>query len=516
MKVKFIHTLLLAAAFVSASGALVSCKDYESDDVQELKNLNADQVKKFNDQLDALQKQVGNDNAYLNQRINGLRDSLNSYADTTYVKNGINAVEKEFLNTLANTVTDVTVQGTYAPAFGSLDLPGYDANILATYYGNLSDVKFPVAEDGFSVNGQTTYAGDVVNNDGKDGNLGTLKVTINPNTVDASYLTFALQSSTKDYSDEIKLGTPTEDTNEETFGYTRSTALDKANVYLIPATVTADQAKGLDIDFNSSNLKAAIKQALKDHSTDKANIKALAKAAAQFIYENANNKAPRLGLATQYYTQINQLAFNSDLHKEQTRNIISVVDGETAPLKNFNNLNILATAVKPLSFNSFDGLSETVDEQINKIEDRILDDANKTGHYATVEDYLSQFNSAFAKYGDKFIDEALKPALLLKKDGADANVKAARGAGVTVEAGNYTLVPTTWTYELLAPAYKKYVSIKDAAGKTVEGENLNTTVDGSVRAINNVKLDKGTYTVLYEAIDYSGNFAYRTYTITVE
>lgn len=74
------------------------------------------------------------------------------------------------------------------------------------------------------------------------------------------------------------------------------------------------------------------------------------------------------------------------------------------------------------------------------------------------------------------------------------------------------LVPTSYTYSLLAPAYKKFVKVYSGSdvryAKVISGDDYEVNVEG---------LKSGeTYTVVYEAVDYTGKVMARKYTLNVK
>ena len=87
--------------------------------------------------------------------------------------------------------------------------------------------------------------------------------------------------------------------------------------------------------------------------------------------------------------------------------------------------------------------------------------------------------------------------------------------------GSTVLVATSWTGELLAPAYKKSVYVKgNPAGAMVtlmDGKtSAKTPFSGSTQKVLFTATAEGNYTIVYEAVDYSGVFAKKEYHITVE
>ena len=81
-------------------------------------------------------------------------------------------------------------------------------------------------------------------------------------------------------------------------------------------------------------------------------------------------------------------------------------------------------------------------------------------------------------------------------------------SGTTLKAGNVNLVPTSVTNELLAPAFKKYISVN---GK---GEVL-TNGDENFKKYE-ITLKKGENKIVYAALDFYGNQVVKTYTVNAE
>ena len=78
------------------------------------------------------------------------------------------------------------------------------------------------------------------------------------------------------------------------------------------------------------------------------------------------------------------------------------------------------------------------------------------------------------------------------------------------------LVASSYTGEILAPAYKKYVHVTNApAGAHVTGENLNKIIDGNLHKIGFEADKAGDYELTYEAVDYTGHSVSKTFWIKV-
>lgn len=92
---------------------------------------------------------------------------------------------------------------------------------------------------------------------------------------------------------------------------------------------------------------------------------------------------------------------------------------------------------------------------------------------------------------------------------AAAHLKLNGGKASTV------FVATSYTGELLAPAYKKYVHVNGPEGATVTGTNINKVIDGNIYKIGFEANKPGTYEIVYEAVDYSGKTVKRTFYVKV-
>lgn len=155
-----------------------------------------------------------------------------------------------------------------------------------------------------------------------------------------------------------------------------------------------------------------------------------------------------------------------------------------------------------------DGIEDVI-SQVKNIIKKADDAATKA------KDLENRATDYLQKYINKTINfiasgRILEPILLVNaKDGIH------RVTG-TYEAGTYTFLPTTMNYELLAPAYKKYVALVKN-GKVVEGQSYLTTNGGE--NFKSVKLnltEKGDYTIVYSAIDFNGNQISKKYNVTVK
>ena len=133
---------------------------------------------------------------------------------------------------------------------------------------------------------------------------------------------------------------------------------------------------------------------------------------------------------------------------------------------------------------------------------------------ARVSDFLErELNRVVTKVSTDGLTRILEPIILFQ---AGENYSVTRFVdGATVPAGEITLIPTTMTNELLAPAFKKYVAVKAADGSFAL-QSLKTKGDKDFNKLT-VNLKAGnTYTVIYSALDFYGNQVSKKYDIVVK
>ena len=145
--------------------------------------------------------------------------------------------------------------------------------------------------------------------------------------------------------------------------------------------------------------------------------------------------------------------------------------------------------------------------QVNSYADRTLSFEERVSNFLE-----RQINRVITKVANDGLTRVLEPVLVFQ---AGDNYNVTRFFdGQVVPAGKVTLVPTTMTYELLAPAFKKYVAIKAADGSFAV-QKLLTKGDKDFKKVETT-LKAGEYTVIYSALDFYGNQVSKKYNITVK
>lgn len=150
----------------------------------------------------------------------------------------------------------------------------------------------------------------------------------------------------------------------------------------------------------------------------------------------------------------------------------------------------------------FDAFRDAID-QVNTMIDNInnLEDKLENATYLNrVFAYLDKFVNKFANA----VPALFKPVMLVSSDNG-FGVAGFKGAPSTV-AGQVTVIPTTYSAELLAPIYKRYIRVNDNEGQILGSRSLDITG----------QLVKGENTVIYEAMDYTGTIISQTYTLVLE
>lgn len=622
----------LAGALRDANGNWMSLEEYikaqgflTSDDIKDFvtKAEFNDSLNVFRARIDEVSSKLEALTTEINTKLGLLQNSLNKY------------------------VSSVLIQGTDNPVFGSFAFPAnISSNVLAAYYGDVKDLKFPTDEPYNYVDAQNAlsakdlemmgvaagnqyYNGRVVSGMQADGtvaagNAGTLYVTVNPNTVDATGATAILVNS-QDSKSGVMLSPLAETDKVLNFGYTRATG---NGFYEAKATVTPSVVDEVSPRISYDDLKG-----LKDEIKDAVN-----------AIRNKGN-VDITGLVYSVYSISSNI-----LDAQAVKFPWSDTDiyGNTIERATYSQYSLAATAIHPLSFafakdvhyDEFPGINKVEDiigDMFNKIEDAIptidVDDLNihieiedfvfdpveledgsvvvnvdivdeETGkHYkqtiditdkveeavnealgsaagdvsAYIKDVVDQLNEQVAQINDiidqlrdineignkldevedKIYDylskgenlllklvnnanELLQPMMLAKT--ADSYVVLSRSASAptkfsasSMTSDGIILRPTTYSAEVLAPAFKKFVGVANVYknGKSAQGgdpecldalkaansssEGFCTVQEGDWNKAQfkvSSQYKKGyVYEIVYTAADYSGKIVVKRFYI---
>lgn len=624
----------LAGALRDANGNWMSLEEYikaqgflTSDDIKDFvtKAEFNDSLNVFRARIDEVSSKLEALTTEINTKLGLLQNSLNKY------------------------VSSVLIQGTDNPVFGSFAFPAnISSNVLAAYYGDVKDLKFPTDEPYNYVDAQNAlsakdlemmgvaagnqyYNGRVVSGMQADGtvaagNAGTLYVTVNPNTVDATEATAILVNS-QDSKSGVMLSPLAETDKVLNFGYTRATG---NGFYEAKATVTPSVVDEVSPRISYDDLKG-LKNEIKDavnairnkgnvditglvYSVYSISSNILDAQAVKFPWSDTDIYGNTIERATysQYSlaaTAVHPLsfAFAKDVHYDEFPGINKVEDiigdmfnkiEDAIPTIDVDDVNI-HIEIEDFVFNPVEleegsvmvnvdivdeetgkhykqnidltdkveeavnealgseGASEDVTNYIKKVVDQLNDqvgkindiidqlrDINEIGNKLDevedkIYDYLSKGENLLLKFVNN-ANELLQPMMLAKT--ADSYVVLSRSASAPTKfrAASMTtdgiiLRPTTYSAEVLAPAFKKFVGVANVYkdGKSAQGGDANC--QAALKAANSSsegfctvqegdwnkarfkvssQYKKGyVYEIVYTAADYSGKIVVKRFYI---
>lgn len=150
----------------------------------------------------------------------------------------------------------------------------------------------------------------------------------------------------------------------------------------------------------------------------------------------------------------------------------------------------------------------------------IKNDINKVGD--KWENVIAKVNPLLKKVASKIgsANKLLQPTILYVDQNGNPNTLSTIGGRLGtrfVGTGATTLYATSWTAELLAPAYKKSISVleKGATVTLTDGTSAAEPFAGSVNKVIFNATKAGEYTIVYKAIDYSGVEVEKTFNVNV-
>ncbi len=204
-----------------------------------------------------------------------------------------------------------------------------------------------------------------------------------------------------------------------------------------------------------------------------------------------------------------------------TTNATTAPDATHTTLKTTTTVNADMTAAVNDLLNevnaSLNGANADITSIINEIKSlqaNVTSYADRAKNFEErVSDFLErEINRVITKVANDGLTRILEPVILFQ---AGENYNVTRFFdGQIIPAGKITLVPTTVTNELFAPAFKKYVAVKAADGSFAV-QKLMTKGDKDFKKIE-ANLKAGEYTVIYSALDFYGNQVSKKYNVTVK
>lgn len=217
----------------------------------------------------------------------------------------------------------------------------------------------------------------------------------------------------------------------------------------------------------------------------------------------------------------------NDANAEITEEIEEQLEGQIASIENEIN-SYLSTMIGDI--NSQLGDVNDLVNQFNGIEGKVNSAIDK------VNSFVSRVNNLTSKINTRLdnLNAYLQVTMLYETEDGDFAMLSNTGAGASqITAGkDAVLYPTSYTADIIVPAYKKYVAFTKVNGASDSeqaallsqlntGDYLNTVLEGNTKAIKiNVPADakfKGkTLELTYSALDYSGYSSTRKFYIYVK
>ena len=167
-----------------------------------------------------------------------------------------------------------------------------------------------------------------------------------------------------------------------------------------------------------------------------------------------------------------------------------------------------------IPMDEFNKIIDNINSQVGNMIGNVNNIIDKVNNFAETIDgqYITGINNYIQKFENllRKSNSLLQPAMfyvtnsgswgqLAREDVGASYLKLQGGKASTV------LVASSYTGEIFAPAYKKYVHVTSApVGAHVSGVNLGKVIDGNLHKIGFEADKEGTYEITYEAVDYSG------------
>ena len=422
-----------------------------------------------------------------------IADALKGYAKTTdipasltkeeiieIIKETIETTESDVTTVYLTEVTSLSADQVVNPMFTFNTPFDVKANILLAYFGEKAkrDIYFPRgAEEPIVWKGDYIIEGT--------GNAGKLYVTVNPSSVDFSGKTLKLMTTGGNES-PVEL-TPLEASTKNLMFLSRG----ENAFYETYATIPADKIAKAYVSWEPEDMEG-FKDQIKE-----------------ILNRSDRNKEQLINLFNTLYNLIIQN--NIPAYRLQA----AWGEGNYT----YSEANIAAVAIKPLTFAfdleteaQYDGDAITA---LEKLEGKVVKIVSKSESTRThIWNFLNNVNP----YADKVfrnINWAIQPTLLIS-DGNEISHPDVYSVNTSATinrymAGEIKLLPTSWTAEILAPAFKKYVAVVEVDGVEVSADDpvnaglLGQVVPGSVNEIPFTVEAGKTYKIQYSAVDYGGN-----------
>ena len=167
-----------------------------------------------------------------------------------------------------------------------------------------------------------------------------------------------------------------------------------------------------------------------------------------------------------------------------------------------------------IPMDEFNKIIDNINSQVGNMIGNVNNIIDKVNNYAETIDgqYITGINNYIQKFENllRKSNSLLQPAMFYVTNGGSWGQLARESEGASylkLQGGKAStvLVASSYTGEIFAPAFKKYVHVTSVpTGAHVTGTNLNKVIDGNLHKIGFETDKEGTYEITYEAVDYSG------------
>ena len=221
-------------------------------------------------------------------------------------------------------------------------------------------------------------------------------------------------------------------------------------------------------------------------------------------------------------TATGAIVWTRDEHGNEVKNNLNDLKGvnvnvngiafKSGAIKYNNKTQVVSVTVSMAQFNN---MIDQINSQVGNMLGTVTDLANKVNGFVSNIDgnFINRVNSYIHKC-NYYLDNAnkfLQPTMFA----TDGNnwvklptiASGATYVKMTNGKANVLLLPTSYTLEYIAPAYKKYITVKDPSGATVTGENIGKVISGNIHKAGFTATKEGIYTITYDAVDYTGGKA---------
>lgn len=221
-------------------------------------------------------------------------------------------------------------------------------------------------------------------------------------------------------------------------------------------------------------------------------------------------------------TATGAIVWTKDEHGNEVKNDINDLKGvdvnvngitfKSGAISYNNNTQVVSVTVSMAQFNN---MIDQINSQVGNMLGSVTDLANKVNGFVSNIDgnFINRVNNYIHKC-NYWLDNAnkfLQPAMFATDGNNWVKLPTiANGATyvkMTNGKANVLLLPTSYTLEYLAPAYKKYITVKDPSDATVTGENIGKVISGNIHKAGFTATKEGVYTITYDAVDYTGGKA---------